>query len=252
MKLADLQGLFWRAVRQTPMPPEIDEQFLDQGKLTAQVRMKIYQDAYWYRQVDALFDCFPKLAEALGEETFTKMVCRYLTEHPSEDPVLELLGRELSSYLRGQDAPALVQLADLAALEHARLVALLAPQPAAIATAADIDPETFAVSSLALSPALRALTLRRDALIRWDTPATQAEDATPTFVVAWRKDHGTRHQRLDGAESQAFQLAQQHASMSEIFDAFVDDPSPEQRAFQVLSSWLNRQWIVAFVTPSSP
>lgn len=252
MKLHELQGLFWRAVRHDPMPPEIEQHFLDQGGLPARERMKIYQDAYWYRQVDALFDCFPKLAEALGPEVFTRTVCRYLTEHPSVHPVLELLGRDLGAFLLRQDDPALARLADLARLEHARLLALLAPRPRALATAADIDPDTFAVCRVEPSPALVALSLRRDALLRWTHPTDPADEPSLTPVVAWRKGHGTRHQALDPDEGVAFDLALRGASMAEIFDAFEAHPTPEQRAFQVLQAWLQRHWITAFLPPPPP
>ncbi len=252
MNLAELQLLFWRAVRHDPMPPEIDQHFLDQGPLSARARMKIYQDAYWFRQVDALFECFPKLAEALGPEVFTRAVCRYLTEHPSDTPVLELLGRRLSGWLRLQEEPALADLADLAALEHARLQVLLAPPLRSIATPSDIDPETFAACRIEPSPALLLLTLRRDALLRWETPAASASDPAVVHAVTWRKGFSVLHQALDPAEATALRLALGGASMAEVFDAFADLPEPETRAFQALSSWLTRHWICSFHAPPSP
>ena len=249
MKLAELQGLFWRAMRQDPMPAEVSDHFLGHGALSAAARLKIYQDGYWFRQVDALFDCFPKLAAALGAERFTRVICRYLAERPSGHPVLELLGEGLEDFLERDEDPELRRLADLAALEHARLLVLLAPRPTALATVADIDPDTFAESRLDPSPALRFLRLRGDAIDRWHAPEAPERPA-PTPVAVWRKGFTVRHQPLDEDEGNALDLLLQGAPIAVAFDAFSSHPSPETRAFQALSAWLQRHWFCAFLPPT--
>jgi hypothetical protein len=255
VKLAELQGLFWRSVRFDPMPPELEEHFLDQGALAARARMKLYQDGYWFRQVDALFECFPRLADALGAEVFTRTVCRYLTEHPSRAPMLERLGAQLGPFLARQQDPAVAALADLASLEHARMEVLIAPQPRAIAAASDIDPETFALASIEPSPALQLLRLRRDAVSRWEAScaaSAPALDNALAQVAVWRKGHTLHQQILDEDEAQALDLALRQASIAEIFDCFAEHPTPERRAFQALTAWLQRHWICSFLPPPSP
>jgi hypothetical protein len=250
--LAELQTLFWRAVRHDPMPAEIEAAFLDRGALPARERLKIYQNAYWYRQIDVLFDCFPKLVEVLGREQFTRTMSRYLTAHPSVSPTLEHLGQLLPGYLRSLDDPRLVALADLASLEHTRVCSLISPQPRAIATAAAIDPQCFAACWLEFSPTLASLSLRRDALARWLDPADHAVDSTPVSTVVWRKQHAVRHRSLDDDEAAALAIALTRASVAEICEAFATSSDPEHRALHVLTSWLAQHWITAIHTPVTP
>lgn len=247
MRLADLQDLFWRAARFDPMPPEVEGAFVARGALSARDRLKIYQDGYWYRQVDALFDCFPGLARALGHERFTRLCCRYIERHPSGDPVLERLGRCLADFLRREGEP---RLGDLAALEQARLDALLAPH-SPTASMQGLDLERFAFARVSLSSAVVSLSLRRDAVSLWLDPAAP-DDPAPCPVAAWRKLHTVQHSVLDEDEARALDLARQGASVAGLCEAFLGSDSPEQRAFRVLSSWFARRWVASVSYPEDP
>jgi hypothetical protein len=163
--------------------------------------------------------------------------------HPSDDPVLERLGRRLGDFLRAEGDETRGALADL---EHARLLALIAP-PAPVVEAGDVDPQTFAAARLVLSPARVRLRLAREVLALWLDPSLAILGEELVDVVAFRKHHSVQHVALDPDEAAALELVDAGACVADVCAAFADHPSPETRASQVLATWLRRTWIASIV-----
>ncbi len=274
-KTASLQQLFWRSVRYDPAPPEVDEEFSSRGKLSGRDRMAVYRNMYWYRQIDALFDSFPRLARALGTEHFTKLVTRYISAYPSEHFALEYLGRALPRKILEEIEAGVAPCtaagrsvlkpghAELASLEWAHLFAFLAVDHAALDTSA-IDPTRFALSRLGWAPCLQVVRVTGLALSAWDelreegaklsgdsplaidSDAQQSEaDARIREVAIWRKDLFSHHIALADDEARALTSARAGASLAAVCDGFADAEDPVTRAFEVLRGWFSRGWIVA-------
>lgn len=253
MRLAELQRLFWRSVRFDPAPPEVAEAFVGDERLDAFGRMAIYRQMYWYRQVEALRDSFPRLLDVLGEERFTKLVCSYIAAHPSTHPALEWLGRALPGYLAAHPREDMPFLGDVAALEWAESEALLAPDapPAVDVEGVRAVPvEQFSASVLRFTGTLRVVEASGPAVERWSAKPVAGDRVV---VAVWRKRFGVEHSMLPDDEARALALARQGRPVADVFEAFQAADSPAERAFGALLSWIRRAWIVAVeIEPPSP
>jgi hypothetical protein len=141
--------------------------------------------------------------------------------------------------------------ADLAALEWARLQALLAPDPPTLANIEDIDPELFPSAHAELIAHLHVLTLPRGALELW----IGTNDRKPfsdhgihmeqVAIAVWRRDFEVRHISLSDCEAAALAQARAGASMQDVCSTLGGPNASADRAFRILSTWFSRKWMVA-------
>jgi hypothetical protein len=249
MKLAELERFFAEAATSGAGPRAgLEEVFVSDARLSASQRLAIYNRGYYYRLLDALSSVYQQTQRVLGNARFERLALAYLTRYPSEHPAVERVGRVFPEYLRDLDAIER-SVADLAALEWARLRALVAPNPRALVSASGIDPALFASSRLQLVPALHWLELDPQALNAFAGgelgAALPGAPLERCAVAVWRRQHAVVHERLPGPELAALQLAAEGASIARICACFdsgsvADDT---QRAFQMLSRWLSRHWL---------
>src|SRR3954462_481485 len=173
MSLAEMQQVFWQLLQGADAP--IDG-FVGSPDVPAAERLRIYQEMFLHRQVDALRETFPKVVAALGDEAFFATAQRYVRAHPSDHPDLGQLGRRFAAMLERGD------LRDLARLEWARAEVFEAP-PAATMSLEDFarlarDAEAFMHHRVRLIPALRLLTLEHDIAPLWDETGAAASGAS--------------------------------------------------------------------------
>jgi len=239
--LEEIQQDFWRAVRFDPTPADALEHFVGDERMSAADRVAVYRNMYWYRQVDALGETFPRLREALGGERFTKLACRYLRKHPSTRPTLEHVGHALPDFV-AQEVP---EQAGLCRLEWARLRSLLSADPARIATAADVDPNSFGASRLAFVPSLLVVEVDGRALAAYDDGRQDERyrrgDESVTVAV-WRRGFQVRHHALPDIEAAALALARRGEPVAAVLATFSGEDGVAQ-AFEMILGWLQRQWI---------
>jgi hypothetical protein len=258
MKLAELESFFSEAATSGTGPRVgLEEVFVSDARLSASERLAIYNRGYYYRLLDALSSVFEHTQRTLGKAQFERLALSYLTRHPSEHPAVERVGRLFPEYLRNLDAIA-SSVADLAALEWARLNALVAPNPRTVVSASSIEPALFPSSRLRLVPALHWLELDPQALkalAGGELGATLPGAAVERCAVAvWRQQHAVVHEQLQSVELEALQLAAEGASIARIcccFDSgsLADDA---QHAFQMLSGWLSRHWLESLEPLNDP
>ncbi|HXM88366.1 MAG TPA: DNA-binding domain-containing protein, partial [Candidatus Acidoferrum sp.] len=117
---------------------ELDTIVLGDDRLSAEARVDIYANMYFYRIRDALKEDFPATLAVLGDANFHNLVTGYLLEYPPTQPSISHCGSHLAEYLRDHplrdDAPFI---ADLAALERASVEVFLGPD------AAPMEPDTL-------------------------------------------------------------------------------------------------------------
>ncbi len=255
MTLAQTQARLWPAI--TEKKDEGLSDIVHAGlRLTPERRVEIYAQMYFWRQVDALKEDFPKLASLLGEDAFAHLVEAYVRAYPSEHPSLGRLGRKLALFLSEHCSPdSRPDLADLAALEWARaevFVELDAPVAPASAFA-QLAPERFTEARLRLVPAMRVLQLHHDAMAPWR--AIENKEPVPDpgpqeqRLLVWRKGWEVYHSPIDADEAQALRWASEGRTLGEICDAFSGREEPAAAAFEALQSWLAES-LVAAVEPS--
>lgn len=251
MNLAELEQYFARAATSGSGPlPEVDRVFVGSERLSATDRLAIYNRGYFYRLLDALASVFSQTKRVLGDSDFERLGLAYLAQHPSDQPAVERVGRAFSEYLRSVGTPSPV--VDLASLEWARLCALVAANPASVATVHRIEPSSFPHARLRFVPSLHWLELDPRALALFSgAPRSPVEPrvADPSGprcgVAVWRNQHSVQHESLDAPEWNALLSAAAGATLSDICAVFEGEGEAEavQRAFHVLSRWFARKWL---------
>jgi len=250
MRLAQTQGALWPAITEGKTGGGLDSGDLarivrsDRG-LSPQRRVEIYAQMYFWRQVEALKEDFPKLAALLGDDGFTHLVDAYVHTYPSDHPSLGRLGRKLAQFLAEHRADgSRPDLADLAALEWARaevFVELDAPlAPASVF--AGLPPDQFATARFHLVPAIRVLSFAHAAMELWRAieQGDPAPEPTPGLqhALVWRKGWTVFHAPIDAEEAQALESASKGRTLSEVCEAFAGRDEPVAAAFAALQSWL--------------
>ena len=246
MNLAQTQRLFWEAITQPGFArkAELPGCFLETSALPAEARVGIYAEMVLFRQVDALREDFPQLAQQLGQHAFFHLAQDYVRAHPSESPDLGQLGRNLSLFLEGRPG-----LAELARLEWARAGLFYAPPapPLGPSALSALTPEEFASARLQFVPALQLLELSYDVPTAWLFLREGASEVPiepgRTFVAVWRKGFEVHHAALLPDEAQALQLALASSTLGEVCGAFVERKDPVAAAFETLASWLADEWL---------
>jgi hypothetical protein len=209
--LRELQGLFWRSIAREPgtLQPIAGLLGVTQPSATLDppARLAIYADAYLWRLRDILREDFPRLADALGPDRFDALARDYLRDHPSVDPSLRHLGRDLAGAMADRsDLPP--YLGDLARLEWARLEVFDAP-----------DSDVLTADSLRLVPADRwpalrfsivpALTVVRAAWPvhrLWQEPGLESLAPAATCLRVWRaQEDRVFHAPMDASELRALE-----------------------------------------------
>jgi hypothetical protein len=262
MRLAETQARLWPAITERPAIAEENDGGMEQdgrdqeqgrldqivradGRLSPQRRVEIYAQMYFWRQVEALKEDFPKLAALLGADGFAHLVDAYVHTYPSVHPSLGRLGCQLARFLaEHRSENGRPDLADLAALEWARaevFVELDAPSaPASIFS--ELAPEQFAAARFCLVPAVRVLSFEHDAMALWRA-VEQGEPAPgplphPQHVLVWRKGWTVFHAPIDAEEAKALEWARQGRTLGEVCEAFAERDEPVVAAFAALQSWL--------------
>lgn len=247
MKLAELQQRFCERVTRVPEARSAADCFVSTPQLSADERLEIYANMFVWRQIDALREDFPKLAQLLGDEGFYATAEKYLRVHPSTHPSLGQLGRQFASFLAetGGHRP---DVADLAVLEWARCEVF--EEAHARAAAADLvtgpDPARMMLRTV---PALRLLSLRHEIVPLWkeleDGAPPSAPRAEPTAVAVWRKGFVVFHAGIAPDEAVALRRAMSGAPLGEVCEAFAERPDAVQAALSAVASWFAEEWIAA-------
>ena len=93
---ADFQAYLLDDARNTAFKAIVDDQ-----KVGATKRLKIYHDAYRLRIIEALANAYPMLKAYLGDELFENTARSYLTKTPSVYPNLRWYGAQMAEHLQG-------------------------------------------------------------------------------------------------------------------------------------------------------
>jgi hypothetical protein len=112
--------------------------FISPGKhLSSFERLQIYNQQYWFRLIDCMYEDFPGLRAVLGDRKFDKLIEAYLTCYPSTSYTLSHIGCKLPQFLKeepqwGKPQTKLSQ--QMAEFEVAQILAFDAPALKPIST----------------------------------------------------------------------------------------------------------------------
>ncbi len=183
---------------------------LGDDRLSAEARVDIYANMYFYRIRDALKEDFAATLAVLGDDNFHNLVTGYLLEYPPTEPSISDCGRYLADYLSDhplrEGAPFV---ADLAKLERAVVEVFVAPDDAALNPDAlrATPPEDWPAMKLRIHPAAQILALewRVSEVLRAveeDRPWKPAERGA-VKVLVWRHNARVFYRHLERAEEEA-------------------------------------------------
>ena len=227
----------------------LDAIVLGDDRLSAEARVDIYANMYFYRIRDALKEDFPATLAVLGEDNFHNLITGYLIEYPPSEPSISDCGRYLADYLRDhpirEGAPFV---ADLAKLERAVVEVFVGPDDAAL----DPDslratpPEDWPAMKLRIHPAAQILVLewRVSELLRAveDGHPWKPAERSAVKVLIWRRNARVFYRDLERAEADALDAASPGATFAEICDVVAaepDDDDPVAAMNRMLARWLS-------------
>lgn len=244
MDLSELERYFARVATSTSGPPDdLSEVFKDSPRLPARELMRIYNRGYHYRLLGVLASVFERTQIALGAAEFEHLGLLYLAQYPSQHPAVERVGRHFAEFLAARaDCP--VAAADLARLEWARLLALVAPDDTRLDPSA-IDAARFPTQTLRLAHGLQIVELSAAALALFVDEPDPPEAAARVGLVVSRPRHTVTQDVVPATEFSALALARAGEPMSRVCAVFDtgDETGDISRAFAVFTSWFSRGWI---------
>lgn len=173
--LHDLQTLFFQAItwptgaadflRQSDASTRarFERAFVGTANSSQLQRVDIYANAYFFRQLEALAEVFPRLAYLAGDAEWHNLVTDYVLACPSQNPDLRRLGDRLATFVAahavGRRHP---MLASLAQLELAQSNSLDGPNGSRVSRAdlSQVPPESWPSLRLRLAPPVQLLSTR--------------------------------------------------------------------------------------------
>ena len=265
-QLKNLQGLLYRLITAPSGVAEglaaerdlgasgLDAIVLGDDRLSAEARVDIYANMYFYRIRDALKEDFPATLAVLGDDNFHNLVTGYLLGYPPTEPSISDCGRYLSDYLRDhplrENAPFV---ADLAKLERAVVEVFHGPDDAAL----DSDslratpPEDWPAMKLRIHPAAQILALewRVTELLREVEEGSLWKPAErgAVKVLVWRRNARVFYRDLECADADALEVASRGATFAEICDvvaANAEDQDAVAAMNRMLARWLSDSLLV--------
>ena len=217
-------------------------------------RLGIYAHMYFARLRDSLREDYSACARVIGDVAFERIVVRYLVAHPSDNPSLRYHGRHFPEFLRKREAALAADcgglrrdLADLAALEWARIEAFDAPEtvPLDTSTLAALRPEMWTELELGLVPAHRIVKAEHavDALWLAAEHETVVEAPRPgeQQLLVWRRGFNVYHRVIAADEARALSLLEHPVTFARLCAEFDHEHSTSEaagRALDVLKQWL--------------
>ncbi len=226
----------------------LDAIVLGDERLSAEARVDIYANMYFYRIRDALMEDYPATLAALGADNFHNLVTGYILGYPPSEPSISDCGRYLADYLRDhpmrESAPFV---ADLAKLERAIVEVFQGPDVAALEpnSLRATKPEDWPAMKLNIHPSARILALdwRVSELLRAveENREWKAAEQGAVKVLVWRRNTRVFYRDLDKAEADALAAAVRGATFAKICDvvAAAEVESPVDTINRMLALWLS-------------
>jgi hypothetical protein len=233
-------------------------------RLSAEGRLEIYANAYFYRILERLTEDFPTLAQLLGEAWFHDLVTAYLLACPPRHPSLRFAGDRVSAFLgddpRGAPFRARFPWArDVARLEWAVLDAFDAPDDPQLTreTLAAVPQADWPDLVFEFHPAFQLLNLDwtarrvRSSVDAGEATASEALAEELNHVAVWRADERVFHRGVDADEFASLEVARAGDNFGEqcarLADRVGDSDAPAV-AVGFITRWIDAGWLTGVAT----
>lgn len=260
--LSELQSLVWKlitapegvekglkdlAAKGDPAPEQVRAWIVSDEKLSAEGRLDVYANMYFYRLRDALAADFAKVHQIVGADAFHNLVTDFLLAHPPHHYSMRYLGQPFPAFLKGHEIP---WLADLAVLEWAWADAFQAENSPVLEreSLASLGPDQWAGVSFTLVPGVHVLESDWDLFTLWDHLDQRPAEQRQTLLV-YREDNLAAFHVVAAEDVPALKALAAGKSFAEVCEAAVagdDMDAAAHRAARVLGELFAKRLISSY------
>lgn len=246
-QLKDLQNLFYRLITAPSGVAEglAAEHALPRGglgalvegdeRLSAEARLDVYADMYFYRLLEVLKEDYPATSAVLGEANFHNLITAYLVDHRPYEPSVQGAGKFLPDFLRRYRlCLELPFVADLAKLERA-IAEVFCARDAGLLEASEMNtlqPKLWGEVKMRRIPAsavlrahwrtaevLRAVEEKRD----WKPPRRERN-----WILVWRRNSRVSYRELGSNEAAALAMLARATEFAKVCEVLAQGLPPDQ------------------------
>ena len=223
-------------------------------RLSAEDRVDIYANMYFYRILDVLKEDFPATLAMVGDDRFHNLVTGYLIEYPPEHFSIANAGKHFADFIDSHPIREEFSfLADLARMERALIDIFHAPDVAALDAEAmrAIAPTDWPALRLTRHPATLILELQWNVaailrtIERGEEPSPPAQK--PTSMLVWRSRNCVYYREIDGAERDELEAIVAGCTFAEICEMIASASEEENPALAInqrIEAWFRDGIIV--------
>ena len=204
-------------------------------RLSAEARVDVYADMYFYRLLEVLKEDYPATLAVLGEANFHNLVTAYLIEHRPSEPSVRGAGKFLPDFLRGHPLRAEVPfVADVAILERAITDVFCAADASSLEASEmnALKPELWGAVKMRRIPAsallraqwravevVRAVEEKRD----WKSPARERNR-----ILVWRRNSRVSYREIGSNEAAALVTLGRTTRFAKVCEVLARGLPPDQ------------------------
>lgn len=217
-------------------------------KVSAETRLKIYENAYQVRLIEALANNYPALNAYLGCEQFNALGEAYLKNHPSTYRSIRWFGDKLTQFLDGTiPYSQMPYLSALANFEWLLTLVFDAPDAGTltIEDIALVPIDQWPDMRLRSHPSLQRLNLNWNVVQIWQALMDQKQPPDPieetSSLVLWRKDNTPQFSPVPADEAWAIEAMCQGVTFGELCAGLCEWVSEENaglHAASLLKGWI--------------
>ncbi|MCP3852260.1 MAG: DUF2063 domain-containing protein [Gammaproteobacteria bacterium] len=235
--------------------PLIKQSVTGTEKVSADVRLDVYANAYRFRLIEALQDNFPALHTLLGDEDFFQLGVAYLTAHPSKHFSLRYFGQQMSAFLGTTDAyKEQAFLSEMAHFEWLLRDAFDAEDSSVLTLESlqQMEPQAWPKLKFRFHPSLHRIDLSFNTPQLWqaidqeEPPIDITQNDYPIAWCLWRKDLRTLYRSMDVDEAWAMDAMISGQNFTEICSGvceWVDEQHAAPRVAGFIQNWINEKMV---------
>jgi len=228
----------------------IQQHIVSTEKVSAEVRLSIYGDAYRSRLIESLTTTYPVLQAYVGWEQFEEITTEYLKQYPSTYRSIRWFGDRLADYLGSHpDYKEYDYLSELAKLEWTLTLVFDAQDrpTAALEDVAAIPIDAWSAMQLLPHPSVHRLTFLWNTMAIWQAisddipPPKPMPSKSDTHWVLWRQELTNQFCSIDDDEAWAIDAILKGITFGELCEGlcqWTDDHHAPVRAASLLKGWI--------------
>ena len=229
----------------------IQYQIVDTKNVSTEIRLSIYQNAYYSRLLEALETTYPILKKHMGEDDFESMGYKYIHQYHSTYRSIRWFGDNMADFLsEHSDYRELLHLSELSKFEWTMCLVFDAADEdiVLLEQIGNVAPENWENMRFKPHPSLHCFQLEWNVVAIWqalsenEIPAVLEKSDSPVTWIAWRNDLLSHFCSLPLDEAWAMKTFLAGQSFGEICEGLCqwhDENDTAMHAASLLKGWIN-------------